>query len=110
MCHDWGMEIIHAQSRTEEFLRELDKRTAVKVDKLFAILARDGNKIAFPKSRHIRNGIFELRVVGERQIRIFCAFHNGKAYILHIFIKKTWKIPNKEIEYAEKIKNLLALI
>jgi phage-related protein len=83
------MEVIHAQNRTEEFLRGLDKRVAVKVDKLLMMLARDGNKISFSKSRHIRDGIFELRVVGERQIRIFCTFHNGEAYILHIFIKKT---------------------
>ena len=104
------MEVIHAQSRTEEFLQELDLRTAKKVDKVLLILGKYGNKIGFPKSRYIGNGIFELRVVGERQVRIFCTFYNDKAYVLHIFIKKTWKIPSKEIEYAEKVKKLLASI
>lgn len=102
------MEVIHAQSWTEEFLDELDPKTAEKVDKVLLILEKYGNKVGFPKSRYIRNGIFELRVVGERQVRIFCTFHNEKAYILHIFIKKTWKIPSREIEYAEKVKKLLA--
>ena len=101
------MEVIHAQSLTKEFFDELDEKTASRVQKVLLTLEKYGNKIGFPKSRYIRNGIFELRVVGERQVRIFCTFHNSKAYILHIFIKKTWKIPSKEIEYAEKIKKLL---
>jgi phage-related protein len=53
------------------------------------------------------NGIYEIRVQSGSDIyRIFCFFDDGNIIVVgNGFQKKTQKIPSKEINRAEKMKN-----
>jgi len=57
--------------------------------------------------KHIRNGIYEIRVQSGNDIfRIFCFFDHEKLVVLaNGFQKKTQKTPVNEINKAQKIKD-----
>ena len=60
--------------------------------------------IYFPKVTKL----YELRIQGENSIRIFYCFQKGKFYLLHIFRKKTQKLPKKEIKTAlDRLKQII---
>lgn len=53
-----------------------------------------------PHAKQLGSGIYELRVRGEEEIRIFYGFQQKTIYLLHAFKKQTQKTPHKEIETA----------
>lgn len=63
-----------------------------------------GSNLGYPHTKALGNGLFELRVKGAEGIgRVFyCVVIGKKIFMLHSFIKKTQKIPPKEIEIAIK--------
>lgn len=83
-----------------KFLASLDDVTHLKVIKNLHLLERYGNEVGFPHSRKLLKDIYELRMAGRIAVRLLYTFHNGKAIILHGFIKKTNKTPKREIETA----------
>ena len=94
----------------EEFIEELnlDEQQDVfaAIDKLCDL--KNKNLIIPSKlSKFIREGIFELRVHHKDKISrsFYFYFINQQIVFTHGFIKKTEKIPNKEIEKAIKLKN-----
>ncbi len=101
------MKINFLFTKTFEFLSALDGVSVAKINKSLGLLERFGNNIHYPHTKHVGGGIFELRVIGAKQIRIFFIFKNKDAYILHAIIKKTEKIPKKEISYVLSLKNRL---
>ena len=47
--------------------------------------------------------IYELRITGGKQIRLLFIAYNSQVFlIIHIFVKKTQKIPDKELKVALK--------
>lgn len=91
----------------EKFIQSLEKNTIAKVIHTIELLEKFGNKLELPHSKMVSGGIFELRIGGSQNVRIFYAFSGNKAVLLHGFIKKTPKIPNKEIGLAIKRLNSL---
>ncbi|MDP2585681.1 MAG: type II toxin-antitoxin system RelE/ParE family toxin, partial [Candidatus Levybacteria bacterium] len=78
-----------------------------KVSRTIILLRTFGNRLRMPYSKSLGNNLFELRVRGQREIRIFYTFYNGEAILLHAFIKKTQNTPFREIESAKiKLKAL----
>ena len=56
-----------------------------------------------PLVKSIGNKIWEIRTRLENKIaRVFFIFHEGNIILIHGFIKKTQKIPLKEVEIAKK--------
>ena len=97
------VEIIFTHGKIENFISTLDRITIRRVYKLFMHLEQLGHQIRMPFSKSIGDGLFELRLKGSIPIRIIYAFHGDTALILNIFIKKTWLIPHREIQYAQNI-------
>lgn len=63
--------------------------------------------LGMPYSKQIGKGLYELRVRGSQEVRILYTFHSNKAYVVHVFVKKTQKTPHREIWLAlERIKLL----
>ncbi|MBQ9366164.1 MAG: type II toxin-antitoxin system RelE/ParE family toxin [Victivallales bacterium] len=87
----------------QEFLDSLKpKMRASMVDKI-RYLQEVGHLIRPPKSKHLIDGIYELRAQAEGDItRVLYFFVVGnKAVLTHGFIKKTKKTPPEEIARAE---------
>lgn len=101
------MNIKFLFSKTYDFLFELDDISVEKINKSLGLLEKYGNGIDYPHTKSVGKGIFELRVIGMRHIRIFFVYKNDEAVILHVFVKKTNSIPKKEIDYIFSLKNKL---
>lgn len=78
-----------------------------KIFKNLELLEIRGNELREPFSKHIEDGIFEIRnKVGNDITRIFYFFAIGQKIILtNGFIKKTQKTPKAEIALAKKYRN-----
>lgn len=61
-----------------------------------------GPNLGMPHMRALGNGLFEIRAKAEEGIgrAFFCTMVGRKIIILHSFIKKTDKIPKKELNIA----------
>lgn len=60
-----------------------------------------------PYSKKIEKNLYELRVVGERSIRIFYTFHENRAVLLHLVFKKSQKLLKKDLETARQRRDWL---
>lgn len=96
------MKIFFANTRVKEFVESLVGDIRIRVDDDLMRLAEINRDLGMPLSKPIGRGLFELRVVGLQQIRFLYTFNEGAIYLLHGFLKKTNKIPNKDLEYARR--------
>ena len=87
-----------------EFMLALDKKMRAKVVRAIGIIEDGGNSVREPYSKHLVDGIFEIRAeVGTDISRVFYFFFTGKRFILtHGFNKKTQKTPPSEINRAKR--------
>jgi len=87
----------------EEFINSLDLKMSAKVYRLIAMVAENGPDLREPYSKHLEDGIFELRTqVGSDISRILYFFIVGRRIVLtNGFIKKTKKTPKPEIDKAK---------
>lgn len=87
----------------EEFLSSLDIKMRVKMIGLLEILEEKGNMLREPYSKHLEDGIFEIRCkVGNNITRVLYFFYyEGKIILTNGFIKKTQKTPSAEITLAK---------
>lgn len=97
------MQIILLDS-VETFLESLNAKEIAKVIRTVELLEEFGNDLGMPHSRHLSEGLLELRIRGTREIRIFYCFHMKQAVLLHACIKKTQKTLNKELTRAHDAK------
>lgn len=89
-----------------EFLDSLDKKMRAKMLSVISILQDNGYELREPYSKHISEGIFELRAkVGSDISRVMYFFYaEGRIVLTHGFIKKTRKTPPKELEKAKRYR------
>lgn len=100
------MQIILLDS-VESFLELLNATEIAKVIRTVELLEEFGNDLGMPHSRHLSDGLLELRIRGTREIRIFYCFHKKQAVLLHACIKKTQKTLDKELIRARDAKEHL---
>lgn len=98
------MEIIYWNKNIERFLIDLDKITLSRVLNSVNLLEKYGHMLDMPDSKSLSRGLFELRTQGKVKVRILYIFHKNRAYIIHGFVKKSWKISIKDITYARRIQ------
>ncbi|MDO8518420.1 MAG: type II toxin-antitoxin system RelE/ParE family toxin [bacterium] len=101
------MEIRFFTDRVYDFLYSLSPVPRSRVAKGIALLGQYGNELRYPHTKKVTAGIFELRVHGDKSVRIFFTFHRSRAVILHAFVKKTDKIPPRELEKAKRLYSML---
>lgn len=104
-------EVIFYEKENEEkpvenFLRELEPKMRAKLVGILQILQEKGNMLREPYSKHLEDGIFEVRgKVGNDISRVLYFFYVGEKIVLtNGFIKKTQKTPRKELELAKKYR------
>jgi phage-related protein len=68
------------------------------------ILEEYGPLLGKPYTTAIGDGLFEIRAKGKEGIgrSLFCTIKGREVIILHSFIKRSQKIPKKEIDLARK--------
>ena len=101
------MEIRFIDSALEKFIGSLEAETVAKVLRTIGLLEMFGNRLGAPHSKWVATRLFELRVRGKQEIRVFYTFHKDEAVLLHGFVKKSQRTPRKEIWVAvQKLKSL----
>ena len=100
------MEIIVNES-VVSLIESLQPSEMAKVLRTIDLLEQFGPDLGLPHSRHMTDGLLELRIRGKRELRIFYCFYERKTILLHGFIKKTQKTPTKEIFKARQEKENL---
>jgi phage-related protein len=90
-----------------DFLGSLEPKMKVKALREIQLLKECGNELREPYSKHLQDGIYELRIKqGSNISRIFYFFFVGKTIVMtNGFIKKTQKTPQLELEKAIKYKD-----
>lgn len=90
------------KSPAKDFLRKLSAKSKARFLQISRLLEENGTAIWMPYSRHLEDGIFEVRIItGNESSRILYFFTDGQRIIFtNGFFKKTQKTPRKEIETA----------
>ncbi len=95
------------KSPIKEFLKELsskkDKNSRIQLNKILEyikFLGKCGTEIGEPYIKHLDGRIWELRPIRNRIL--FAYWFNGGFVLLHHFLKKTQKTPQKEIDRAKR--------
>ncbi|MBD5130448.1 MAG: type II toxin-antitoxin system RelE/ParE family toxin [Ruminococcaceae bacterium] len=90
-----------------EYLNELarrnDKDSRIKLNKIrdyVKTLSNYGTQAGEPYVKHLYGDIWELRPLRDRIF--FVAWQNNSFVLLHCFIKKTQKTPQRELEKAKR--------
>ena len=89
-----------------EFLDSLDKKMRAKMFREIDLLAENGPDLREPHSKHLEDGIFEIRVKqGSNISRVLYFFFIGrKAVLTNGFVKKKMKTPRNQIALAKKYR------
>ncbi len=98
---------IEILNSVEELFESITSKELGKVLRTVDLLEEFGKELGLPHSRHLKDGLLELRIRGKREIRVFYCFKKQKIILLHAFIKKKQKTPFKELKRARKIKDVL---
>jgi phage-related protein len=101
------MEVHFFNDRTQRFFESLPSPIKPRAVKTTGLLQIYGYRLGMPHSKPIGGGLFELRIVGQAQIRFIYAFHDDKIWILHGFMKKTQRISSADLAYARSQRTLL---
>lgn len=107
---DWIIDYYkddHGNELVREFLDSLSLPAKAKAMRLIDTLAERGILLKEPFTRQVKGKIRELRVKdAQGNVRILYFTYTGRRFVLlHGFIKKTDKTPEREIETAEKRMN-----
>ena len=99
-------ELPDGSEPVREFLDGLDHKMRAKMYREIDLLVMNGPELREPHSKHLDDGIFELRAKQGSDIsRVLYFFFVGKkAVFTNGFIKKTMKAPNSEIELAKRYR------
>jgi phage-related protein len=99
------IHIVHPD--VEKFIRSLLPATIAKVLRTIDLLERFGHRLGMPHSKKISKDIFELRIRGQQEIRIFYTVIHSQAFLLHGFVKKSQQIPHKELVVVQRRRDTL---
>lgn len=71
-----------------------------KISEYLELLKAYGTRAGLPSTRHIEDDIWELRPMQDRIL--FAYWKDNKFLLLHHFVKKTQKTPQREIDQAKR--------
>lgn len=89
-----------------DFINSLDDKMAAKIYRLLMMISQNGPELREPYSKHLNDGIFELRAkVGSNISRIlYFFFVENHVIVTNGFIKKTQKTPKAELDKAKAFR------
>ena len=98
----------NGEKPVKDFLIGLDLKMRAKISSAISLLQDNGPELREPYSKHISEGIFELRIkVGSDCSRVLFFFYVDRRIILtNGFLKKTQKTPKSEIDKAKRYRSV----
>jgi phage-related protein len=81
-----------------KYIYSLEKQTVSKFTRLTDLLEIYDKKLGMPYSKQIQNNLYELRIRGQQEIRVFYCFYQDKIVFVHAIIKKSLKTPPHDIK------------
>lgn len=99
--------IIITHRDVKKFIYTLEPHTIAKVLRNINLLERFGYALGMPHSKPIGDGLYELRIRGQQEVRVLYTFHRQRIILLHGFLKKSDRIPKNELAVAIDTKNRL---
>ncbi len=90
----------------KEYLDSLDAKMFAKTLRSIEVVRAEGPAAREPYSKHLEEGIFEIKArVGSDISRVlYFFFINRRIILTHGFVKKTQKTPRAEIDRAKKYR------
>ena|SRR3990172_7291303 len=95
-----NFETARGEKPIEEFINRQQASTKAKIIHNIRLLKQYGNLLGMPRSKRLDKNLFELRIRGKQELRIFYCFKERDVLFLHIFKKQTQKTPQKELQIA----------
>jgi phage-related protein len=93
-----------------KFIDKVDTRSQARIARHLSLLSQFNYKLGLPFCKKLASNLYELRILGETNIRIFYTFQNNQIYLLHAFVKKTDQIPKKHFTLAKaRLKSLTSV-
>lgn len=91
------------KSPIRDYIDALPGQDAGRIDEALDHLEEFGTALEMPWVRHVEGRLWELRIRGRTAYRIIYAAASGRRLVLlHAFMKKTEKMPRKELELAQE--------
>ncbi len=99
---DWEIEYINA--KVAENILNFPDGILARYLRLTDLIVEFGPNLGLPHTKRIEKGLFELRIKGKEGVArvFFCNKSGRKIVILHSYLKKTNKIPKKELKIAQR--------
>lgn len=86
-----------------DYARAMDIHHQAKAKRWFQALSELGEELPEEYGKHLRGGIWELRVIiGHHQHRFLYFFQNNVIVVTNAFLKKSRDVPEVEIERSKK--------
>lgn len=102
------MFVYFFDDKVQSFIDSQDIATQTKIGRMIGLLEKYGNQIGSLHSKKVGRDLLELRIIGKREVRIFYTFRGEKIFLLHGFVKKSQRIPGKELLVAANKLRMLA--
>ncbi len=93
---------IYLTKQIKKELEDLSNENHARVIKEIELLEEYGYKLGKPHVKYIGEKIYELRAVGNPQIRLFFTYLKKNIVIFDFYIKKSQKIPRYILERISK--------
>ena len=100
-------EILYYSEALQEEISKLPSGIQARYIRLTERMLIYGPNLGMPHTKSLKGGLFELRMKSQEGIgRVFyCTIVDKRIVMLHSFIKKTDKIPSKELKVATSRMN-----
>ena len=83
-----------------DFIGNQERRVRQKVTDSIKMLEESGPFLMPPYMKKLFPNLYELRIKSKVAVRIFYSPKTGTYYLLHAFIKKSQKTPERELKIA----------
>lgn len=95
----------------DEFIKKQQPQGRSKIAHNVRLLKQYGNKLGLPHSKALGRGLYELRIRGKEELRVFYCFVQQKTfYLLHACKKQKQQTPQKDLKIAQsRMKELTKL-
>lgn len=94
--------VVEYHEEVRSFILTLERQTQSKVIRGLDLLEQYGLNVGFPHVKKLTKLLYELRIRGRQEVRIFFVVQQTRALLVHGFVKKSQKIPQREIQVAER--------